>query len=181
MKKTGALLLLMAAMLVAVPAYNTAFAAQRATGPDGQQQQQMMRGPHHGYGPGYNYGPGWQHPAIAPEKQAAYEKIMTEYHGKIQPLHNEMWSKNTELHYLSMNGKAESKEISKMVADMNSIRGKCQALNDTTATKLSKDLGISSEHAYSLLGRGGCGMGQGRGMGHGFGHDGPRGHWGGHR
>lgn len=173
MKKTGALLLLMAAMLVAIPAYNNAFAAQRGPAP-----AQQGYGPHHmGYG-----GPGWQHPAVTPEQQAAYDKIVTEYRDKVRPMHNDLWAKQTELEYLSRSNNADPKIIGKMVADIKALREKCQAQRDTSAGKLAKDLSISNEHAHALLGGDGCGMmggHRGDGYGHRGGHRG--GGWGGHR
>lgn len=161
MKKAGALLVLMAAMLVAVPAYNTALAAAPGQG----QAQNDQRGPGYGPGPGYGYhhpgyGPGWQHPAIAPEKQAAFEKIITEHRAKMQPLRNDMWAKQSELEYLSRADNAEAKDISKMVGELKTMREKAQAMRNDTAGKLSKELGISAEHAQALIGRGGpCGAG----------------------
>lgn len=166
MKKAGALLLLMAAMLVAVPAYNTALAAQRVPA----QGQGYGPGPD---GPGYGPGPGWQHPAVNPEQQAAYDKIMVPYREQVQPLFNDMWAKQAELNYLSSNEKADAKTIQKLVGDMKELRGKIQALHNSTAGKLVKDLGISHDHAHALLYDGHHGMGYDCGYA-------PRGHWGGH-
>lgn len=154
MKKNGVLVLLIAAMLVAIPVYGTALAAQRGPGPNAPQER------------------GWQHPVIAPEKQAAFEKITADYRAKVQPLRNDLWAKHTELEYLSRGNNVDPKDISRLVADMKSIREKMQTLHENTAAKLAKDLNIASEHAFALLGRGGCGMGpcgMGRsGMGAGF-------------
>lgn len=175
MKKTGALLLLMAAMLVAVPAYKDAWAAQGGQGGQGG----YGYGYHHPEGPRgyYQGGPGWNHPDVTPEKRAAYEKIMTEYRAKIQPIQNDICAKQMELDYLSQNGQSDAKSVTSMVAELKALREKAQALNNTTAGRLAKDLDISSDHAYSLLGRGGngwggCGAGYGpgsRGMRHGGG------------
>lgn len=155
MKKFGALLLLMAAMLVAAPAFDSVQAAQR--------------------GPQNGPAAGWNHPDISPEKQAAYEKIINEYRSKVRPLHNDMWAKNAELRYVSRDDGNE-KAVSKLIGDIKDLREKIQVLNDNTAAQLSKDLGISTDHAYSLLAQGsmnrgmGCGM-RGR-MGYGPHHDG---------
>lgn len=171
MKKTGVLLLLMAAMLVAVPAYKEAWAAQR--GQANQEFRQGGPGPyHHPEGPRGYYGkPGWNHPEVSPEKRAAYEKIMTDHRAKLQPIQNDIWAKRMELDYLSQNGQSDAKSVTKMIAELKALREKAQALNSTTAAKLAKDLEISNDHAYSLLGRGagGCGGGYGpgpRGMHH---------------
>lgn len=151
-KKT--LLILMAALIMAAPAIDSAWAAPRG-------------GYHH---PGYanNAGYGWQHPAVSPEQQAAYEKIMTDYYTKSQPMRNDIWAKQAELEYLSRSGNADPKAISKMVGEMKVLREKCQALHDSTAANMAKSLSISNDHAYSLL-RAGCGMGGGCAMNGGMG------------
>lgn len=182
MKKTGALLLLMAAVLVAAPVYNTAWAAQRGPAPG-----QQGRGP---------MNDGWRHPDVSPEQQAAFDKIIGEYNEKMRPLQNDLWAKQTELEYLSRSDRADPKDINRMINDIRNLREKCQAVADNTANKLAREFSISTGHAYALLGD--CGMGGCAGMGYGHrgmmgnGHRGmgygPRGHgwdghggWGGHR
>lgn len=159
MKKAGALFFLLAAMLVAIPAYNTAIAAERGMPADREAPRGEMRP-----------GPGWQHPEISPEKQAAFDKIATDFEAKMRPLRNDMWAKRTELDYLARTSNADAKAISKLVGELKNLREKAQALQAEYAAKLSKDLGITNNHACSLLGWGGRGHG---GYGHGaYGHRG---------
>lgn len=156
MKKAGVLFLLMAAMLVAVPAYNTAIAAPRGHG------YAQQRGPEGGP---------WHHPEISAEQRAAYQKAAADYRAKAQPIYNDIWAKQTELEYLSRNDNTDPKVISKMVSEIKMLREQAQKLHESSAAKLAKDLNISSDHAFSLLGYGHRGAGMGMGMGC----DGPRG------
>lgn len=162
MKKNVALLLLMAAMLVAVPAYNTAWAAQR--GPANSQQDD--RGP--GYGP--HHRGGYNMPEMTQEQVSAYEKIMTDHHNKTQNLRNDLWAKQTELDYLSRNQNADPKTISKLVGEVKDLRVKLQNEYNATAGKISKDLGINTGHAHGIMRGYGGGYGMGPyGMGGGMG------------
>lgn len=171
MKKNSVLLLLVAAMLMVIPVYKVAVAASQGRG------QGMMDG----------RGPYWQHPEVTQEQQAAIEKALTEYRSKMQPLQNDLGAKQTELNYMARGNDTDQATVSKMIADIKSLREKCQTLHENTATSLAKSANISPEHAHALLGmRGGMGGGMGMtggGMGrHHMGSYGSHGMgWGGHQ
>ncbi|MDL2285327.1 hypothetical protein LJB93_01125 [Desulfovibrio sp. OttesenSCG-928-F07] len=177
MKKSfGTFAVLAAVLMLALPVVSQASPAFRANGP------------HHmgGYGPGYGQGmgpgmgqaamPGWQHPAIAPEKQAAYEKIINSHIEKVAPMQEQLAAKYMELEYLSRNQKTEPKAISALVNEVQNLKGKLNDQCKTSAATLQKELGIESNHAYALLQGAHHGRGNfGYGMGHGQRHN--RGHW----
>ncbi|SHN51634.1 Spy/CpxP family protein refolding chaperone [Desulfovibrio litoralis] len=129
-------------------------------------QMQRGSGYHHNMKNG-----GWD---LSPEKQEAYNKIMKEASDKLTPIQDKMWAKHTELQALASNPKTEPATISKLVQELQELRIQMRTERELIATKLEKEVGISSNFGRGMMGgkmmMGGKGMKGGMGMGSGMGH-----------
>jgi Spy/CpxP family protein refolding chaperone len=85
-------------------------------------------------------------------QQKTFEKIMTEHRNKVDPVHLDIRSKHMELNYLSQNAKTEPKTISALVQDIKTLEIKLTELRKETSTALQKELGMSPDQSYALMG-----------------------------
>ncbi|MDL2307572.1 periplasmic heavy metal sensor [Desulfovibrio sp. OttesenSCG-928-C06] len=118
---------------------------------------------HRGYGPGS--GAGYERPALAPEKQEACRKIMDSHWDKAAPLRKELSQKRDELEYLSRLPQTEPKTVTGLLGDIQVICDKLDKLNEETAKRIEKEVGIDAR---------GFGMGRHAGYGWHGNYDGPR-------
>ncbi len=137
-------------------------------------------GPRDGYG-GYHGGDrGYDHPAIPPEKMAAFKNIMKDFRDKTQPIREQLWTKRTELKALSRNPNTQPSSITKLAEDMSALRTQLYKERQALDDKLEKEVGINIYHygadfgGYGAMGgrgwhdgRDGRGWHDGRGFGGG--------------
>lgn len=135
-------------------------------------------------GPGYHRGDGprdgrgYDRPALAPEKQEAFRKIMDDHYAKAAPLRKEMGEKRAELEYLSRLDKTEPATVKGLLSEISALGDKLDKLHEDTAKRVEKEIGIEAR-GYGMHrggGYGDCGWRAGydggpRG-GYGYGHGG---------
>ncbi|EGJ50691.1 periplasmic heavy metal sensor [Desulfocurvibacter africanus] len=106
-------------------------------------------------------------PALTPEQQAKFDKIMSEHQKKTHAVREDMWAKQTELNALSVNPNTKPERISQLVAELKTLRAKQYAEREALNATLKKE---GLPQVGMGMGRmGGCGMMGGKGMKHGMG------------
>jgi len=135
-------------------------------------------------GPGYGRGCGGPgngmnniYSQLAPEKQAAVDKIYEKYSPKFTELRNQMWTKQSMLQALVNGGDADEKKIGKLTADISNLRTRMWDIRGAMSDELVKETGIVAGGGYGscpAYGQASCpgagrGSGGGRGQGQGKG------------
>lgn len=127
----------------------------------------------HGYGPGNcygggpgGYGGGW-YQTIPENSRGAFQTMMQEHRAKVQPIHDQLWTKETTLRALKDNPNVKPTELTALIDEMAALRTQLRNEHNAFAARIKKDVGVDLPF--------GCGM-QGAGFGS---HRGPGGRHGG--
>ena len=95
-------------------------------------------------GPGYHYGPGYTGGMAQPLPQEKLEllyKMRADHYTAMQPVMEQLWSKQTLLDALSRNPKVEPKEINDLVNEISALRSKMTQECAGFAAKVKKETG----------------------------------------
>lgn len=143
---------------VATTMLTASLAMARPAGPAG--------GPGGPGGQGYGYGPcGGAYAQLAPEKQAALQKLQEAYFAKTAQLRADIGVKRAELNALTVTGNPDAAKVQALSKDLGDLIGKLTAERTLFRAQVAKELGPAGLAACR-----GFGGGFGRGYGHGFGH-----------
>ncbi|MDL2271932.1 periplasmic heavy metal sensor [Desulfovibrio sp. OttesenSCG-928-I05] len=112
--------------------------------------------------------------ALTPEKQTAFNAIMKDSFQKMQPLREQLYSKEMTLRALSPNPNTKPEQITALVDEIAALRKQMNAEFEACAARVQKEVGIDASRGFGP-GMGMGGMGPRQGMRGDSGH-----HWGGH-
>lgn len=132
-------------------------------------------GPGWGRGGGCGgYGVNSGYSQLAPEKQAAVDKIVEKYESQFETLRTEMWTKHSTLQAMVNGGDANEAKIGKLTAELTQLRDKMWDLRSQMSDELVKETGITAGNGFAACpayGQASCpgyGSGGGRGYGRGM-------------
>lgn len=107
--------------------------------------------------------------ALTPEKQTAFSAIMTESFQKMQPIREQLRTKEMTLRALSPNPNTKPEQLTALVDEIAALRKQMSTEFEACAARVQKEVGIDMSRGF------GPGMRMGMGMPDGNGH-----HWEGH-
>jgi len=129
-----------------------------------------------GYGRGGCGGPGYgannSYTQLAPEKQAAVDKIYEKYSAQATELRTQILTKHSTLQAMVNGGEADEKKIGKLTADISKLGTQMQELRQSMSDELVKETGITTGSGYGscpAYGQASCPGGGGYGGGRGYG------------
>lgn len=122
----------------------------------------MMGGP--GMGMGGMYG-------MAPEKQAAIQKLYVEYNTATAPVRQQLFAKQSELSALYYSGTTDTKKFQTLTREIGDLNAKLYEAQMNLRNQLAKE-GVPASGMGHGMGMGGMGMMGGSGMGMGMGYGG---------
>lgn len=100
-----------------------------------------------GYGPAYGMGPGFRG-ALSDEGQARYDKIMSEYRGKIDKVRDELFVRKSELRALERSSTPDVKAVTDKANEIVSLRGQLRSLRDEMDQTLEKEVFAPERRAF---------------------------------
>lgn len=124
----------------------------------------MMGGPGMGMGMGGMYG-------MAPEKQAAIQKLYVEYNTATAPVRQQLFAKQSELSALYYSGTTDTKKFQALTREIGDLNAKLYEAQMNLRNQLAKE-GVPASGMGHGMGMGGMGMMGGSGMGMGMGYGG---------
>lgn len=100
-----------------------------------------------GYGPADGMDPGFRG-ALSDEGQARYDKIMSEYRGKIDKVRDELFVRKSELRALERSSTPDVKAVTDKANEIVSLRGQLRSLRDEMDQTLEKEVFAPERRAF---------------------------------
>lgn len=103
---------------------------------------------------------------MTPEKQAAVQKIYSDFSMSTEPLRQQLFAKQSELNVLYYNGSADTTKVQTLTREIADLNAKLYSAQVNLRKQLAKE-GVPASGMGHGMGMGGMGMMGGSGMGMG--------------
>lgn len=92
----------------------------------------------------------WEEKNFSAEQIAAIEKLQAKHFDTMQSLGKEFRQKQRELNTLKYNSNTDTKDLQKILADMNAIEDKMYTERQNFASAMQKEYGIELKNGYGM-------------------------------